>query len=162
RRDDPEPARPGALPAEPRLSVAEALFRLALGARAARTEGVLRIGGLRAPVTVRRDAYGIPAIEASSDEDAWTALGFCQGQDRASQMESLIGVARGTLAEIAGPDALPMDRLARRIGFRRLGEGQLGRMSPETQRQLAAFARGATLGARLGCEDKAHELTLLG
>lgn len=144
------------------MNIAQSFFRLALGARLARTSGTLAIEGLRAPVTVRRDAWGIPAIEASSDDDAWTALGFCQGQDRAFQIESLIRVTRGTLAEVAGPDLIPVDRLSRRIGFRRLGEAQLPYLPERTRRQIDCFTRGVAQGVRLGCEGKPHEFTLLG
>jgi penicillin amidase len=149
------------IPSAP-VTLARSLFRLALGARLPKIDGTLCLDGLRAPVTVRRDAYGIPCIEATCDDDAWLALGFCQGQDRAFQIESLIRVVHGRLAEVAGPDALPMDRLSRRIGFARLGQARIPFMPEATQRQMASFARGVTLGARLGCEGKAHELTLLG
>ncbi len=144
------------------MTLAQSLFRLALGARLPRTEGTIAVPALRAPVTIRRDAHGIPYIEATCDEDAWYALGFCQGQDRAFQIESLIRAVRGTLAEIAGPDALMVDRLARRIGFRRIGEAQLPLISDATRRQIDAFTLGTTDGAALGCAKKAHEFTLLG
>src|SRR5262249_202335 len=41
------------------------------------------------------------------------------------------------------------------------GEAQLAGMAPAVRSQLAAFARGVTDGARLGCTAKAHELALL-
>jgi penicillin amidase len=69
------------------VTIARSLFRLALGARLARVDGALTLDGLTAPVVVRRDAHGIPSIEATCDDDAWLALGFCQGQDRAFQIE---------------------------------------------------------------------------
>ena len=146
------------------MTLARSLFRLALGARLPRTEGTLAVPALRAkkPVTIRRDAHGIPYIEATCDEDAWYGLGFCQGQDRAFQIEALIRAVRGTLAEVAGADALPVDRLARRVGFRRIGEAELPFIPDATRRQIDAFALGAADGAALGCEKKAHEFTLLG
>jgi penicillin G amidase len=144
------------------VSLARSLFRLALGERPARTGGTLHVDGLRAPVTIRRDEHGIPYIEATCDDDAWYALGFCQGQDRAFQIECLLRVVRGRLAELTGADTLPVDRLSRRIGFRRIGEAELPFMPESTQRQLEAFTRGTTAGARDGSTGKAHELTLLG
>jgi penicillin G amidase len=144
------------------VTLARSLFRLALGARPAKIEGTLTVAALRGPVTIRRDEHGVPYIEATCDDDAWYALGFCQGQDRAFQIESLIRVVRGTLAEVAGPDVLPVDRLSRRIGFRRIGEAQLPLVPESTRRQITSFTRGAVDGARLGAERKAHELTLLG
>ena len=99
---------------------------------------------LRSAVTIRRDEHGIPYIEADNDEDAWYALGFCQGQDRAFQIETLIRAGRGRLAEIAGKDALPMDRLSRRIGFRRIAEAQLPLLDADVRLQIEAYSRGAT------------------
>jgi penicillin amidase len=142
--------------------IARSLFRLALGARLPTTEGTLSVSAIRAPVTIRRDRYGIPYIEAQNDDDAWYALGFCQGQDRAFQLESLLRAVRGRLAEVAGPDALPVDRMSRRIGFHRIAAAQLPLMIDRTQAQIHAFVRGVNDGMRLGCERKAHEMTLLG
>jgi penicillin amidase len=54
-----------------------------------------------------------------------------------------------------------MDRLSRRIGFRRIGEAHLARMDASIARQIAAFARGVTEGARRGLPAKAHEFAML-
>ena len=75
--------------------------------------GSLRIDALTAPVVIRRDAWGVPYIRAQNDEDAWYALGFCQGQDRAFQIESRLRVVRGTMSELIGIAGLPIDRLSR-------------------------------------------------
>lgn len=139
----------------------QSLFSLALGSRRARTEGTIRTASLRAAVTIRRDSHGIPYIEAENDEDAWYGLGFCQGQDRAFQIETLIRAGRGRLAEIAGKDALPMDRLSRRIGFRRIAEAQLPLLDADVRLQIEAYARGVTEGVRVGSEGLAHELAVL-
>ena len=139
----------------------QSLFSLVLGQRRARTAGTIHVASLRGAVTIRRDEHGIPYIEAGNDEDAWYGLGFCQGQDRAFQLEALLRVARGRLAEIAGKDALPMDRLSRRIGFRRIAEAQLPLLDEDTRLQIEAYARGVTEGAQIGSEGHAHELALL-
>jgi penicillin amidase len=113
------------------------------------------------PVLIRRDGYGIPYIEAEGEEEAWYGLGFCQGQDRAFQIETLLRVVRGTLAELVGREALPVDRLSRRIGFRHAAEQQLEALDDEIRQILEAFARGVTDGARMGCRRPAHEFSLL-
>src|SRR5262249_39730278 len=46
-------------------------------------------------------------------------------------------------------------------GFRRVGEAQLARMDDVVERQMHAFARGVTEGARVGARAKAHEFALL-
>ena len=65
------------------MNVPKLLFRLLLGRRLPISEGTLEVAGIRQPVLIRRDEYGIAYIEAQSDEDAWYGLGFCHGQDRA-------------------------------------------------------------------------------
>lgn len=132
-----------------------------LGRRLPITAGALRVPGLGGEVTIRRDRWGIPFIEAETEEDAWYALGFCQGQDRAFQLETLLRLTRGTLAEMLGPAALAMDRLARRVGFRRCAEEQMAVLDPSTRLCLEAFARGVNSGIHLGCRRPAHEFALL-
>src|SRR5437588_11544620 len=100
------------MPNLPRL-----LFRLLLGRRLPRTEGTLTVPALRAAVRLRRDRWGVPHIDADDDRDAAFAVGFCHGQDRAFQLETLLRAGRGTLSELVGPDALPIDRLSARLGF---------------------------------------------
>lgn len=142
-------------------SLPRLLFRLLLGRRLPVTRGTLRVSGARRSIVVRRDRYGIPHIQAESDEDAWYGLGFCQGQDRAFQLETLLRVARGTLAELVGVEGLPIDRLSRRIGFARAAEKQMPVLSEEVKRTLEAFSAGVTEGSRVGCRRKPHEFTLL-
>ena len=50
-----------------------------LGRRLPRTRGRMRVPGLAGKVVVRRDSWGIPHVDASSDADAWFGLGFCHG-----------------------------------------------------------------------------------
>lgn len=137
------------------------LFRLLLGQRLPLVRGTVRVQGISRPVTIRRDSYGIPHIEAETDRDAWYGLGFCQGQDRAFQAEGLLRVVRGTLAELVGRDALLVDRLSRRIGFYHASQRQLEQQDEDVRGMLDAFAHGITQGSRAGCPRVAHEFTLL-
>ncbi|MBM3934021.1 MAG: penicillin acylase family protein [SAR202 cluster bacterium] len=143
------------------MNVARLLFRAALGTRLPVTSGAISVSGLSGEVRVRRDSYGIPYIEAETDDDAWYGVGFCQGQDRAFKLEGLLRVANGTLSDMVGPQGLPVDRLSRRIGFRRSAAAQLAAFSPEVRSKVAAFARGVTDGARLGAKRPAHEFALV-
>ena len=54
------------------------LVRL-FGRRLPRVDGTVEVTGTDGPVVIRRDGYGVPHIRADSDDDAWFALGFCQG-----------------------------------------------------------------------------------
>src|SRR3989304_2033798 len=84
------------------------LLRLA-GSRLPRLDGEVA-AGVETTVTIRRDRFGVPNIAAASDADAWYGLGFCQGQDRAFQIETRVRVVRGTLAALVGGDGLPVGR----------------------------------------------------
>ena len=143
------------------MSLSRSVFGLLLGKRLPRTSGTLRFHGPQAEIVIRRDRYGIPHVEAASDEDAAFALGFCQGQDRAFQLEIILRLARGTLAQLVGRPALPIDRLSRRIGFAHGARAQLAASAPQLTSDLGAFARGVTAGARVGSARRAHELALL-
>jgi penicillin amidase len=143
------------------MNVSRWLFGLLLGRRLPITSGTLKVPGVTRPVIIRRDEYGIPYIEAENDGDAWYSLGFCQGQDRAFQIETQLRVVCGTLAEVVGSEAIPIDRISRRIGFRHAAVQQLECLDDDVRRVLEAFARGVTDGVRLGCRRQAHEFTLL-
>src|SRR5947209_320883 len=93
------------------------VFRLLMGQRLPRTRGGASVSGARSPIRIRRDAWGIPYIEAENDLDGHFGVGFCHGQDRPFQLELLLRVIRGTLSELFGLPALHLDRLSRRIGF---------------------------------------------
>ena len=119
------------------MSLSRSVFGLLLGKRLPRTSGTLRFHGPQAEIVIRRDRHGIPHVEAASDEDAAFALGFCQGQDRAFQLEIILRLARGTLAQLVGRPALPIDRLSRRIGFAHGARAQLA-ASPRSSRATSA------------------------
>jgi penicillin G amidase len=144
------------------MSFTHLLLRLALGRRLPVTAGEIRIRGPVAPITIRRDKFGIPHIDATSDADAMFAMGFCQGQDRGGQLEFLWRTARGRLAEWVGSPGLGADRLSRRIGFRRAAEKQLPVLGDWARDQLIAFAAGVSEGNTTGLTNKPHEFAILG
>lgn len=137
------------------------LLQLALGARRPVVSGEHRLAGLRANLTIRRDKFGVPTIEAENDTDAHFGLGFVQGQDRGFQLEMLLRVVRGTLAELVGKDALPVDRIARRIGFRRSADAQLAIVDADIRAALDAFVAGVNASHGFGGAKPPHECQLL-
>lgn len=137
------------------------IFRLLLGRRLPITGGTLRVPGIEESILIRRDAWGVPHIDASTDGDAWYGLGFCHGQDRPFQLESLLRVIRGTVSELAGPAGLPIDRLARRIGFVRSAQEQLGTLDSEARAMAAAYVAGVNAGRTRGQRRLPHEFVLL-
>lgn len=102
----------------------------------------IELRGLAAPVTIIIDRSGVPHVEAESGPDAFFAHGYLHARDRLWQMELNRRLARGELAELFGPIALPTDRVLRRLGFRRDAERDLASISAEGRRVLEAYTAG--------------------
>ncbi len=98
--------------------------------------------GLSGPVQVTFDGAGVPRISAGSLRDAAAALGFLHARDRMAQMELTRRAASGRLAEIAGPAALPYDRMMRVLGLAHLAEADVAALPPDARLLLEAYARG--------------------
>lgn len=120
--------------------------------------GSTSVDGIREPLTIYRDRYGIPLVDARTEADRAFGVGFCHGQDRAFQLEILHRVARGRVAELVGPAALPLDRLARRIGFFRAAQEQWPLIDKDLRDDLEAYSAGVNAGRTI----VPHELALLG
>jgi penicillin amidase len=138
------------------------LFRLALGRRLPVTTGTLTVPALRGPVSICRDRWGIPTIQAEHDVDAWFGLGFCHGQDRTFQLDLLLRTARGTLSELVGAAALPIDRLVRRVGFLWSAKAQMSALDADVLEMIEGYAAGVSAGNTVGLSRLPHEYALLG
>lgn len=144
------------------MSWLRTLMGLAIGRRKPITRDVLTIPGLAREITIRRSTHGIPCIEAETDDDAAFAIGFCHAQDRGFQLETLLRIARGTMAELVGPEGLGIDRLSRRIGFRRAAEAQWPVLDADIRDRLTSYANGVNAGFEKGISNKPHEFLFLG
>ena len=144
-----------------RTALTRALFRTALGSRLPITSGALQLDGPEGQVTIRRDKYGIPMIEAGEELDVFFGFGFCQGQDRAVQIELSKRAASGTLSELFGSGTLRLDRLFRRASLRHAAEAQFDVLSPRVASILSAFAAGVNAGWEHGLPARPHEMSLL-
>jgi len=138
------------------------LMRLCLGRRLPIVDGDINVPELTAEVHIRRDRWGVPHISAASEDDAWFGLGFCHGQDRAFQLESMLRVGRGTLSERIGRKGIPVDRLCRRIGFYHSAQQQVAAQTPAAQRTLERYAGGINAGVERGLANLPHEFVFLG
>ena len=117
----------------------DALAQRALAA----IDGELTVPGLRAPVEVIRDEWGVPHIYAQNDDDLFFAQGYVMAQDRLWQMEMWRRWREGRLAEIFGPEALDYDRRARLMMFRGpFDETEWTSYHPDARRLFTAHANG--------------------
>lgn len=112
-------------------------------ARLAQIDGEIKVAGLRAPVQVTRDTWGVPHISAQSADDLFFAQGYVMAQDRLWQMEMWRRSAEGRLAEIAGPSALPHDRAARLLKYRGpFDDREWSSYHPDAKRIFTAYVNG--------------------
>jgi penicillin G amidase len=116
-------------------------WRAETAARVPPATGTRRLAeGVQAEIS--RDAWGVPHVFAATDEHLFFAFGYAMAQDRLFQLDYLRRKGAGTLAEVLGPEGLPLDTIARTVGFRRIAEGQWERTPEETRALLTAFSGG--------------------
>ncbi len=77
--------------------------------------GETALSGIKAPVEILRDGYGIPHIYAQNEPDLYFALGYAMCQDRLWQMEFMRRLGSGQISEIFGKDFIKVDRFFRLI-----------------------------------------------
>lgn len=105
-------------------------------------EGDLQLPGLREPVEVLRDRWGIAHIYAKNSHDLFFAQGFVAAQDRLFQIDMWRRIGLGQTAEILGEQALEGDRFARLILYRGDMQAEWKSYSPDTQEIATAFTQG--------------------
>src|SRR5436309_2113118 len=110
-------------------------------ARAASPTGTRR-AAVRSRVEIERDAWGIPHIFASTDDDLFFGFGYAMAQDRLFQLDYLRRKGYGRLAEILGPEALESDLVCRTVGLHRIPEREKAHLPSETLQLLEAFSGG--------------------
>ena len=109
-------------------------------------DGRVSAPGLAAPVTVERDALGVPTITGTTRNDVAYATGYVHAQDRYFQMDLSRRMPAGRLAELVGDAALPTDRRNRLHRFEALAK-RLYAALPERDRELiSAYAAGVNAG----------------
>ena len=105
-------------------------------------QGKLKVPGLRKPVEVLRDRWGVAHIYARNQHDLFFAQGFVAAQDRLFQMELWKRSGEGRLAEVLGAAALPRDTNARLLRYRGDLEAEYKSYAPDAKEILQAFTDG--------------------
>jgi penicillin amidase len=109
----------------------------------AQIDGTATVAGVREPVQVVRDRWGVPHIYARNTEDLFFAQGYVMAQDRLWEMEWWRRDLEGRLAEVLGPAAVEHDRLARLLMYRGPYESaEWTNYHAEGRQILTAYANG--------------------
>ena len=120
--------------------------RLELRASLPVLEGSRPLAGLTAPVTVARDALGVPSLSGASRVDLARALGFVHAQDRFFQMDLQRRQPAGELAALVGARAFDVDAQTRLHRFRHVAQKAYERADPGWKALLDAYAEGVNAG----------------
>jgi acyl-homoserine lactone acylase PvdQ len=120
------------------------------------------VDGLREPVTVTRDQWGIPHIVAANTDDLFFAQGFVQAQDRLFQMDLWKRSSQGRLSEVLGANFIQRDSMTRRIQFRGDLEREWASYGPDAHRIAIAFTNGINAWVRIARRDPPEEFGLAG
>jgi len=106
------------------------------------TNGTVRVAGADGPIEIVRDADGVPHIFATTDHDAFYALGYVHAQDRLWQMEMNRRIGAGRLSEMLGETTLSIDKFQRTMGYYRAAQADLAIIEPRSRQALEAYAAG--------------------
>jgi penicillin amidase len=117
---------------------------------------------LSAPVIVRRDAHGVPHIEAATEDSLFLAQGYVTAQDRLWQMDAFRRNANGELAEILGPALIGHDRAQRVLQIRNTAQRIYANLPAGDRARLDAYARGVNLFIAQHQDSLPAEFKLLG
>lgn len=107
---------------------------------------MLSAAGLSGPVSVHRDVHGVPHIQASTDSDAFFAIGYVQAQDRLWQLELQRRMIHGQLSEAFGKNSVPQDVWFRTLALPTAAKSAWEALSSEAKLSLTAYTNGLNAG----------------
>ncbi|MCC7418477.1 MAG: penicillin acylase family protein [Acidobacteria bacterium] len=106
-------------------------------------DGEISVPGVKEPVEVIRDKWGITHIYAKNQDDMFYAQGYVAGQDRLWQLYMWRMTNEGRLAEILGPAAVDEDRAKRMAMYRRpIDDEEWTSYHPDGKRIFTAWTDG--------------------
>jgi len=108
--------------------------------------GEVLASGIGAPVTIERDADGIPVITAANRQDLAFGTGFAHGQDRFFQMDLIRRQAAGELSELVGAAAIDVDKRYRFHRFRARAQSVYDAATDKERQLMEAYAAGVNAG----------------
>lgn len=102
----------------------------------------LSVKGLKEPVEIIRDEWGVNHIYAKNQHDLFFAQGYAAAKDRLFQFEIWRRQATGTVAEILGERELKRDIGARLFKFRGDMKQEMNHYHPDGEEIITAYSDG--------------------
>ena len=106
-------------------------------------EGQIRVRGLRDPVEVIWDRWGVPHVYAENTHDLYFAQGYVVASERLWQMELSLRLGSGMLSGVFSEMLLPIDRFIRTVGWNRAGRRLTDAWDDLSLEMAGAFSEGA-------------------
>ena len=103
-------------------------------------QGTIQLKNIDTETSVFFDDFGIPHIYATSQKDAFTALGYVHAQDRLFQMELLKRIAPGRLSEIFGKSMLKNDMFFATLGIEEISKKSIEKIDKNSKAYTLSMA----------------------
>ena len=116
--------------------------------------------GLTDKVTITRNRYAVPLVDAESLEDLYFGWGYVNAQDRWFQIEITKRIGQGRISEFAGSSTLNKDLFLRALGFYEIAQREADNLSTKHRALLQRFVDGINFYQQT--HKKPLYMTLLG
>ncbi len=100
------------------------------------------LSGLKRPVEILQDRWGVPHIYAQNQDDLFFAQGYITAHDRLFQLDIWRRTGAGKLSEVLGPNFISRDRIARLVRFRGNWDEEWRSYAPDAKQIAIAFTNG--------------------
>src|SRR3954447_4622856 len=120
------------------------------------------VSGLRHPVEILRDRWGVPHIYAQNSDDLFFAQGYITANDRLFQLDIWRRIGTGKLSEVLGPNFIARDRIARLVRYRGNWDDEWSSYSPDAKQIAVAFTNGINAYIRSLNGERTEEFRLAG
>lgn len=124
-------------------------------------EGELLVApGPAAPVTITRDAHGVPHIFGETEADVFFGLGYVHADERFFAMDMVRRFVFGRLSEALGEATLAVDARSHILGYPGMARSMFDALDEATRTGVEAYVAG--VNARLARGNPSFEHWLLG
>ena len=124
-------------------------------------DGKVVVDEILEKVSIKKDQWGIPHIEAKNQHDALFAYGYTVAKDRLFQMDIQRRLARGELSEILGEDLIEIDKMFRTYLISNKAKKYLSdtsKISSDALKYIDAYIQGVNYFIKTGPKTIEHRL----
>ncbi len=104
--------------------------------------GTANLQGLKSPVEVRFDTFGVPHIFAENTADLFFAQGYVTARERMFEMDMTRLAGRGELSTLFGDRTIKDDKFLKTVGFYRAAKKEYAAMPQELKDVILAYTNG--------------------